>query len=162
MWSSLTADFPGINVMNRGFGGSRLEDLNYFAPKIVLPYHPKKIVVYSGENDIEANVPAETVLARFREFVAFRDKNLSGTPIIYLSMKPSILRWHLWPEMKKANELIKTEASKHKKVLFVDIASKIIGPGGSKPPPDIFQPDGLHLNPKGYVILRDAVMPYLR
>src|SRR5687767_8200176 len=41
MWQSLREDFPGVNVINRGFGGSHLEDLVFFAPKIVFPYRPK-------------------------------------------------------------------------------------------------------------------------
>ncbi|MEQ1645833.1 MAG: hypothetical protein ABL959_20445, partial [Pyrinomonadaceae bacterium] len=114
MWSSLRVDFPKVNVINRGFGGSRLDDLVFFAPKVVLPYKPKMIVVYSGENDIEAKEPAENALADFKAFIAFRDKNLPKTPIIYLSMKPSILRWSLWPEMKRGNELIKAESAHQK------------------------------------------------
>lgn len=162
MWTSLRADFPNVNVINRGFGGSRLDDLVFFAPKIVLPYKPKMIVVYSGENDIEAKEPAENALSDLKAFIAFRDKDLPKTPIIYLSMKPSILRWSLWPEMKRGNELIKAEIARHKTVRFVDIASIMLGPDGGKPPADIFVADGLHLNAKGYAIIRKALLPYLK
>lgn len=161
MWTSLRDDFPGKNVINRGFGGSRLEDLVFFAPRIVLPYRPSKIVVYSGENDIEANQPAEDALSDFKAFLAFRDKFLPGTPILYLSMKPSILRWQLWPEMHRANELIRKEIARHKKVHYVDIASKMLGKDGGKPTPDIFLADGLHLNAKGYAILTAVLRPLL-
>lgn len=162
MWTSLREDFPNVNVINRGFGGSRLDDLVFFAPKIVLPYKPKMIVVYSGENDIEAKEPAENALSDLKAFIAFRDKDLPKTPIIYLSMKPSILRWSLWPEMKRGNELIKAEIARHKTVRFVDIASIMLGPDGGKPPADIFVADGLHLNAKGYAIIRKALLPYLK
>lgn len=162
MWTSLRDDFPQFNVINRGFGGSRLDDLVFFAPQIVLPYKPKKIVVYSGENDIEAKEPAENALSDFKAFIAFRDKNLPKTPIIYISMKPSILRWNLWPEMNRGNELIKAEIARHKNVRYVDIAKKMLGPDGGKPPSDIFVADGLHLNAKGYAIIREALLPFLK
>ncbi len=162
MWASLREDFPGHNVMNRGFGGSRLDDLVFFAPKIVLPYKPKMIVVYSGENDIEAKEPAENALADFREFIAFRDKFLPRTPIVYISMKPSILRWNLWPEMKRGNDLIREETSKHRNVKFVDISAPMLGPGGTKPATDLFVQDGLHLSAKGYRVLRDALRPIVK
>ena len=162
LWTSLRADFPKLNVMNRGFGGSRLDDLVFFAPKIVLPYKPKMIVVYSGENDIEAKESPENALADFKAFVAFRDNNLPRTPIVYLSMKPSILRWSLWPEMKRGNDLIREECGKHRNVKFVDISAKMLGPNGTKPPVDIFVEDGLHLNAKGYSIIREALLPHLR
>jgi lysophospholipase L1-like esterase len=161
LWKTLRADFPHLKVINRGFGGSRLDDLNLFAPKIVLPYKPKMIVVYSGENDIQDGQPAEDVLADFKAFVEFRDKNLRGVPIVYISLKPSILRWKLWPEMSKANSLIREEAKKHRRVTFADLASKMLGADG-KPLPDIFVSDGLHMNEKGYAIWRENLGPVLR
>jgi lysophospholipase L1-like esterase len=161
MWTSLREDFPKLNVINRGFGGSRLEDLVFFAPKIVVPYRPKTIVVYSGENDIEAGQSAENALADFNAFIDIRDARLPGTPVIYLSMKPSLLRWSIWPEMKRANALIAAEAMRRKRVIFVDVAEKMLGTDG-KPLSDIFVSDGLHLNAKGYAIFREAVLPHVR
>jgi lysophospholipase L1-like esterase len=161
LWKTLRTDFPNLKVINRGFGGSRLDDLNLFAPKIVLPYKPKTIVVYSGENDIQDGQPAEDVLADFKAFVEFRDKNLRGVPIVYISLKPSILRWKLWPEMSRANSLIREEAKKHQRVTFADLASKMLGADG-KPLPDIFVSDGLHMNEKGYAIWRENLGPVLR
>lgn len=160
MWTSLRPDFPQRNVINRGFGGSHLEDLVFFFPKIVVPYKPKKIVVYSGENDIEVGQDAGNVLADFKALVELRDRHLPGVPLIYISMKPSVLRWAKWPEMKLGNEMIKAEASKHKRVTFVDISDAMLGPDG-KPKPDIFLNDGLHMNAKGYAIWREILRPYL-
>ena len=44
--------FGDFEVINRGFGGSQISDVNYFADRIVLPYQPKVIVFYAGDNDI--------------------------------------------------------------------------------------------------------------
>jgi len=161
MWTSLRQDFPHINVINRGFGGSHLEDLVFFAPRIVLPYKPKKIVVYSGENDIEVGQPAENALADFKAFVDFRDKDLPGVPIVYISMKPSVLRWAKWPEMQKANELIRAEAARRKNVVYVDISQAMLGNDG-KPRPELFLADGLHMNAAGYAVWRGILLPYLK
>lgn len=161
MWTSLRQDFPHLNVINRGFGGSHLEDLVFWAPKIVTPYKPKKIVVYSGENDIEVGQSAENALADFRAFVDFRDRELPGVPIVYISMKPSILRWAKWPEMKRANGLIKAESGKRKRVTFVDISEGMLGADG-KPKPELFLADGLHMNAAGYAIWRRILLPYLK
>lgn len=161
LWKTLCEDFPNLKVINRGFGGSQFEDLNFFAPKIVVPYKPSKIVVYTGENDIESGQSAGNVLVDFRAFVAMRDKYLPGTPIIYISIKPSILRWAKWPEMSRTNDLIREEIKRHKRVKFADLASKMLGADG-KPLPDIFVADGLHLNEKGYAIWRENLLPFLR
>jgi len=51
MWK--TRDyFPGLKVINRGFGGSQIAEVSYFADRIVFPYKPKAIVFYAGDNDI--------------------------------------------------------------------------------------------------------------
>ena len=161
LWQSLRTDFPALKVINRGFGGSQFEDLNHFAPIIVAPYKPKKIVIYTGENDIDAKQTAENVLEDFKAFIAFRDKYLPNTPVVFISLKPSILRWNMWAEMNKANNLIKEEIKKHKRVRFADLAAKMLGADG-KPLPDIYIADGLHMNAKGYQIWRENLLPFLK
>ena len=37
-WSTLTEDFLGVPVINRGFGGSAIADSTYYADRIVAPY----------------------------------------------------------------------------------------------------------------------------
>jgi lysophospholipase L1-like esterase len=161
LWESLRTDFPQFKVINRGFGGSQFEDVNHYFGQIVAPYKPKKIVLYVSENEIDAKQTAENVLEDFKIFVAFRDKNLPDTPIVFISLKPSIFRWQMWAEMSKANELIKAEAKKHKRVEFADLAAKMLGADG-KPLPDIFVQDNLHMNAKGYRIWKENLLSFLK
>jgi lysophospholipase L1-like esterase len=161
LWENLRTDFPQFKIINRGFGGSQFEDVNHYFGQIVTPYKPKKIVLYVGENDIDAKQTAENVLEDFKTFVAFRDKNLPNTPIVFISLKPSIFRWQMWTEMNKANELIRAEAKKHKRVEFADLAAKMLGADG-KPLPDIYVADNLHMNAKGYVIWKENLLPFLK
>ena len=51
-WKKLTEDMAPLNVLNRGFGGSQIPDVTHYVGRIVLPYKPKGIVFYAGENDI--------------------------------------------------------------------------------------------------------------
>ena len=53
MWPT-RVDFPDLPVINRGFGGAHISDVNAFAERIVLPYAPRIIVFYCGDNDIKA------------------------------------------------------------------------------------------------------------
>ncbi len=160
-WQSLRTDFPQFKVINRGFGGSRFEDVNHYFAQIVTPYKPKKIVLYVGENDIEAKQTAESVLEDFKTFVALRDKNLPNTPLIFISLKPSVARWNMWSEMSRANDLIKAEIKNHKKIQFADLGAKMFGADG-KPFTDIFIQDNLHMNAKGYAIWRENLLPFLK
>jgi hypothetical protein len=84
-----------LNVVNRGFGGSQMAHVTYYAPKIVLPYSPSAVVVYAGENDLSwpwSKTP-ETILHDFKEFVDLVHRQLPTTWIYFLSGKPTPLRW---------------------------------------------------------------------
>src|SRR3954463_12539107 len=70
MWPDLAADFPGVNVIQRGFGGSELSDVVYRAPRIVIPYKPRLVVLYAGDNDLANGRSPQDVLNRFEAFVS--------------------------------------------------------------------------------------------
>jgi lysophospholipase L1-like esterase len=141
--------FPSLPVINRGFGGSEISDVNYYLKETVLKYDVDLIVFYAGDNDLAAHKTPQQVADDYKTFV---ERVLAAKPrvqILFIAIKPSVLRWALWPEMQQANALI-TEFSKSRPNLHVvDTASRILGPDG-KPAPGLFQPDGLHLNATGY------------
>lgn len=94
LWDTLADDMKPLNVVNRGFGGSQIADVNHFANRIVIPYRPRAVVLYAGENDLSApwSKSPETVFADFRKFVQIVHSQLPETWIYYVSMKPSPLR----------------------------------------------------------------------
>lgn len=159
-WKSLAQDFPGIPVINRGFGGSALPDSTFYADRIVWPYQPKLIVMYAGDNDINDGATPEQVLASFQKFVARAREGVPGVPIVYISIKPSLARFALWPSMKAANDKIREWASTQKGIRFVDIAPVMFDAQG-KPRPELFRPDGLHMQPTGYALWITALKPVL-
>ncbi|WP_201316247.1 SGNH/GDSL hydrolase family protein [Dyella sp. EPa41] len=159
-WKSLAQDFPGIPVINRGFGGSALPDSTFYADRIVWPYQPSLIVMYAGDNDINDGATADQVLASFQAFVARAREGVPGVPIVYISIKPSIARLALWPTMKAANDKIRDWAATQKGVRFVDIAPLMVDANG-KPRPELFRPDGLHMLPAGYALWIAALKPVL-
>lgn len=161
MWPHLEASFPGINVLQRGFGGSQLSDVNAFAPRIVLPYEPRLIVLYAGDNDLAEGHSPEEVFSRFRTFVSLVRGSLPQTRIAFVSIKPSGSRWHLADEMRKANELVREYTATDPKLLYVDVFTPMLGPGGV-PRPDLFQADSLHMNSKGYAVWRARLDPIVR
>ena len=160
-WRTIREDFPQTDLINRGFGGSRLEDVNYYAPQIVVPYKPKIIVLYAGENDIAEGKTAADVLAEVKRFIVIVKKSLPRTRVLFVSIKPSPLRWAFWPEMRRANELIRNELSREKKVKFVDVTAAMLDKSGA-PKSGIYDSDTLHLNGKGYAIWRDILTPLLK
>ncbi|HJP98704.1 MAG TPA: SGNH/GDSL hydrolase family protein [Rhodanobacteraceae bacterium] len=160
MWTTLARDFPGVPTINRGFGGSAIADSTHYAGRIVVPYRPRVIVMYAGDNDIEEGCTPRQVLDEFKAFVARVRRGLPNVAIVYISIKPSLARWSLWPQMHSANDQIARWARTQKRVTFVDIASRMLGAEG-KPRPDLFRDDGLHMKPAGYAIWIEALKPVL-
>jgi lysophospholipase L1-like esterase len=160
-WRNLRQSFPNLNVINRGFGGSRLEDVNHYFDRIVTPYNPKIIVLYAGENDVNEGVAPETVLESYRKFWTMMRAKFPKIKFIYVSLKPSPARWAIADKYKQTNNLIKNEIAKDKRAVFVDVWTPMLGANG-QPLPDIFVGDNLHMNEKGYEIWRNVLAKYLK
>ncbi|HEX5961514.1 MAG TPA: SGNH/GDSL hydrolase family protein [Rhodanobacteraceae bacterium] len=160
MWTTLAQDFPGVPTIDRGFGGSAIADSTYYAGRIVIPYHPRLIVMYAGDNDIAEGCTPEQVLHEFKTFVTRTRNALPDVAIAYISIKPSLARWTLWPRMREANRLIAGWTRTRERVEFVDVAARMLGPDG-KPRAALFRGDGLHMSPAGYAIWTGALQPVL-
>src|ERR1043165_7448189 len=61
LWTNLVESFPKKKIIQRGFGGSTMADALHFADRIVLPYEPKQVFVYEGDNDLAAGKESATV-----------------------------------------------------------------------------------------------------
>lgn len=161
MWKNLQESFPGYPVLNRGFGGSTLPDLDLYLQDLVFKYHPKQVVIYSGENDIATDtVDAKMVFQRFRSVYDKIRKQLPNVPLVYISIKPSPSRRKFFPVMIEANRLIKSFLETQRQARFVDVFSLMLDAGG-EPMKDIFLEDNLHMNSKGYAIWEKALKPEL-
>jgi lysophospholipase L1-like esterase len=161
LWTSLTSAFPDKKIINRGFGGSKIPEVEFYAEDIIFPYRPKQIVIYCGENDLaEQGINADSVLMRFKNlFQTIRNEN-RNIKITYVSIKPSPSRQHLMTEMVRANTMINGFVKQQKKTSFVDVFSLMLDENG-RARSDIFVDDMLHLNEKGYAIWAEAIAPYL-
>ena len=150
----LDACFSSNLLVNRGFGGARTTDVLFYVDRIVTKYDPSAVVVYAGGNDIggrrkETRKTAETVYANIVELCGRIHRVRKNTPILYISIKPSIKKWDFWSEMQKANTLIKKYAEETPFVEYVDIVPLMLDEQG-RPKADLFVEDGGHLNKSGY------------
>lgn len=157
---TLAHDFLGVPVIDRGFGGSAIADATYYADRIVTPYHPRLIVMYAGDNDIAGGDSPQQVIGEFKAFVTRVRRDLPGVPVAFISIKPSVARWTMWPAMREANQGIRRWAATQKNVRYVDTASKMLDAHG-QPRPELLRDDGLHMKPAGYAIWIAALKPVL-
>ncbi|MDQ3667621.1 MAG: SGNH/GDSL hydrolase family protein [Acidobacteriota bacterium] len=161
LWKSLRGDFPRARVINRGFGGSHIEDSIDFANRIVFRAKPRLIVFYAGDNDIESGKSPAVVLEDFKKFVAVVHQKLPRTRIAFISIKPSPARWHLADKVKEANLLIKGFTETDRRLDYIDVFSPMLGKDGN-PRAELFVEDRLHMNEAGYTLWRSIVAPYVR
>jgi lysophospholipase L1-like esterase len=158
LWDTAAA-FPGKPIINRGFGGSELSDVLAWYNQVILPYAPQKILVYAGDNDIAGGKPAAQVFEDYRELVAKVQADFPATELVFISIKPSKLRWAAWPEMVKANALVQHYANRHPGLGYVDLATPLLDDSGK--PKNVYLEDGLHLNEAGYALWQEVLAPLL-
>jgi lysophospholipase L1-like esterase len=162
MWTDVQSDFPGYTIINRGFGGSTLPDVIRYTNDIIIPYQPKQVVIYCGDNDLASSdtVTATMVANRFQQLFYSIRKALPKTRISYVSIKPSPSRMHLMNKMKLANALIKSFLRKQRNTSYIDVFTPMLAADG-QPRQDIFLKDNLHMNKQGYRIWQKTIQPYL-
>jgi lysophospholipase L1-like esterase len=159
-WKDPVKDFNNEKILNRGFGGSQIIDLVENFDQIIFKYHPVKIVIYSGDNDVEIGKSAEIVYGDFCTLFGMIKAKLPDAEVVYIAIKPSISRWDKVLEMSKTNTMIHEFLNKQSKGTFVDIFSPMIGLDG-KPIKALFIEDGLHLSEEGYQLWTKILMPYI-
>jgi lysophospholipase L1-like esterase len=161
-WETLANDMKPLDVINRGFGGSEYSDLNQYAKRIVIAYHPRAVVVYEGDNDLAAgsSKTPESVANDARSFVQIVRSALPETWIYIISIKPSPSRFKEWPRMKAANGMIRDFAKTQEQVQYIDVGSAMFDAQGQLPA-DLFVEDGLHPTRKCYALWTSIIKPIL-
>ena len=159
-WKDIHTYFPQHNILNRGFGGSQMNDLVDYFDKLILPYQATQIFIYEGDNDINAGKTTAEILLKADELLQLiRTKLPDKTKIIFIGIKPSLSRWKLKAEYQAFNAAYE-DWTKKNNVGYVDMWSPMLDSDGN-PINDVFIEDGLHLNKKGYDIWGRVLVPYV-
>ena len=159
-WDSLAEDMAPLTTINRGIGGSTFNDLRHYADRIIIPYRPRAIVVYSGGNDINQNVNPTRVVDAMAAFVEKTTAALPECRIYILSIKVTANRWHMRSIEERANELIAEFCRQNELLTYIDVASGMLDERG-KPNLEIFIEDMVHMNSSGYRIWSAKIKPIL-
>jgi len=161
-WNTLARDMEPLDAVNRGFGGSQIAHVNQFADRIVLPYRPRAVVLYAGDNDLSWpwSKSPQIVLNDFKRFVTIVHGGLPETWIYYISIKPCPARWSNWPTVEQANRMIAEFASGQERVQFIDVTPPMLDAHG-KVRSELFRWDGLHLNSRGYALWTSIIKPII-
>ena len=60
-WRTMEEDLAPLTVVPRGFGGSTMADVLHYVDRLVMPYKPRAVVIYEGDNDTFFGVSPETI-----------------------------------------------------------------------------------------------------
>lgn len=161
LWDTLAEDFRGIDVVNRGFGGSSIPDATRHAGRLVAPHKPRLVVFYAGDNDLNDGRTPRQVEKDFVRFVQRLRRDNSDIRIAYIAIKPSPARAHLLDAARDTNRRIARAAATLKGVDFIDVYTPMLGPDG-QPRAELFVDDMLHMNREGYALWAKLVAPYLK
>lgn len=160
-WSGLKRAFPDFNVINRGLAGSTFPDTIHYLDRIALPYAPRAVVVYAGENDIKEGATPEKVTSDFATFCKLIHEAHPKTEIFFIAIKPSPSRWGLRSKFTAANLLVAQACEADPRLTYVDVVPPMLDADG-KPRPELFQSDRLHMTSAGYSIWTERVTESLK
>jgi lysophospholipase L1-like esterase len=163
LWDGLETEFGAgpAGIVKRGFGGSRMLDCRRHLGRLVVPYKPRLVVVYAGDNDLAEGRSPRDVLADFAAFVGGVRAALPQTRIAYLSIKPSPLRAALLPRVREANALIADYIEGAPNLDYIDVYSKMVDADG-RPRAELYGADALHLNAAGYALWKAVIGRHLQ
>jgi acetyl esterase/lipase/lysophospholipase L1-like esterase len=161
-WTDVKDYFPGYPIINRGFGGSVLTDVIRYSYDIILPYKPKQVLVYCGENDLASgdSITAAVVVQRFKTLFGIIRQNLPNTVISFVSIKPSPVRARFQDKVKEANKQIQAWIKTQPRAQFIDIYDSMLD-SKKQMREELYLPDRLHMKPEGYAIWKKMITPYL-
>lgn len=154
----LAHNFPHHKQMiNRGFGGSQVEDLLFYFERIVTPYSPNTIVIYSGENDLDFGKSSDQVFQDFEKLIS-RIIRHTDAYIVWLLPKKSPARGHVWARVDELNSKILQKYSFNQRISLIDLNGLLGLPTTAD---RYFREDGIHLNQEAYTFLSTFLSRFL-
>jgi lysophospholipase L1-like esterase len=158
LWSTLLTDMYPYNVIQRGYGGSKLSDYAIFSERIFSPHKCSALVLFvanditGGEND---RTPEEVRKLFSVIHNSFRKTN-PGKPVFYIGITPTRSRWKAWPEIKRSNELVREWCERKSNTWYIDTEAAFLNETG-EPKEELFRDDKLHLNDEGYRVWTEII-----
>lgn len=158
-----TADaFPGVSVINRGFGGSVLGDVIYFYHDVIGKYHPSVVLLYC-DNDVTSGGNPDQAFEKVMQIYGRVRSDFPSVPFVFLSMKHAPNSAFADPgepgAIDRFNDLAKAVSRKDPGFKYFDMDAPVLDANG-KVQADLFQ-DGEHFNDQGYALINPAMQKFL-
>ena len=159
-WRTMEEDLKPLTVVPRGFGGSTMADVLHYVDRLVMPYKPRAVVIYEGDNDTFYGVSPQKIAGQLEEIISKIHTAQPDTRVYVLSVKPSLARVQVWEKAQETSEFYKKIVAGDDRLHFIDVATPLLKADGTVMD-DVFVDDGLHLNDKGNRIWATAIKSVL-
>jgi glycerophosphoryl diester phosphodiesterase len=158
LWKTLAEDMAPYPVIQRGFGGSKLQDFMVYTNRIVSPHTCSAIVIFIA-NDITGgnnDRSPEEVASMFSYMLKTIRKSHPDTPVFWISVTPTPSRWKAWPQISEAGSMISEICDRQKNTYYIRTDTAFLDKDGF-PIKEYFVADMLHLNPAGYKLWNSII-----
>jgi lysophospholipase L1-like esterase len=152
------------NVLNRGIAGDNTFGMLDRLPEVIAR-QPATLIIEAGINDIGQGVPPEMIAGNIHSMVEWVKVKSPATKIMVISVLPTNDQAKTnYPEVAGKNAIVR-EVDRHLReqaakdgYVYVDLASRASDAAGNLDG-QYARPDGLHLNEKGYLLLKQLIAP---
>lgn len=154
LWATIKEDMQPYKVIQRGFGGARIEDLDWYFSHIFVQKKYKAIVIFCGTNNITGgaeDLSADSIIYYTRRINDRIRKLYRKTPVFWIAITPVNSRIKVMDKVTEMNDRWELEFSHRKNIFLIKTTPAFVGADG-KPRPELFINDQLHLNRDGYTV----------
>jgi lysophospholipase L1-like esterase len=151
------------NVLNRGIAGDNTFGMLDRLPEVIAR-QPAMLVIEAGINDIGQGVPPAMIAGNIHSIVEWVKVKSPGTRIYVISVLPT--NEHAakdYPEVAGKNAVVREvnrqllDQAAVDGYTYVDLAGRVTDKDGQLAE-EFARPDGLHLNEKGYELLKEIIL----
>ena len=173
-WDSMEKDMSPYTIVKRGYGGAHYYDLIHFIDRLIINKQKAKAVIIFVANDItigdrdnyfnkrHSDLTPKEVTKLFKSVTKKISSKLGeNLPIFVIETTPTASRWHVWKEIAKANELIKSFTEKKSNLNYISTRKFFLNEK-NYPIGEYFLSDSLHLNDKGYDLWQGIIKKSLK
>jgi lysophospholipase L1-like esterase len=154
LWSTIKDDMAPYPVIQRGFGGAKIEDMAYYLHRIVYPLNFRAIVFFAGTNNITGSpgdMAADSIVYWIKLINHQVRRKYPVAPIFWIAITPVNSRIKVMDKVFAMNKQVKAICEENKNMYFIDTEKSYLGADG-KPRAELFIGDQLHMNRDGYIL----------
>lgn len=157
--------YPNATLINSGINGDRTQDLLNRLKGDVYFYHPKKIIILVGVNDIAHQIDEKITVDNMDKIISRIKTNLPDTKIYLESIYPANNMFFAKKKYKITNSNIMKMNNNYKEIAekygitYIDVYSHLIDEKGDLK--QIYSKDGLHLSQQGYTAVTEVLNQYI-